>query len=341
MVADQALSGLCVVAVIGTVFGLASAQVVAGRSTPEDLATTISALTALTFAFSLVGQEFFDILGGMPAALAGQELLRRTSLAVANGVSDLGHAPGTVRIQDVHYTYPGARRPALDGVSFTIGPGETVAVVGHNGAGKTTLIKLLTGLLQPDHGEITVNGTRISDLGLPVWWQHLSVVPQRPVRYPLSLRFNLDPQLAMATTDEAPGIEEIVQRLPKGRDTILSGSQPGGVNLSGGEWQLVTLSRAMHAVRAGAQFLILDEPTANMDVRTEERTLTWLSRQGKDCSVVLISHRLSTVLSADRIIMLADGKVAESGSHQELLLAAGAYATLFADTAADAFEEHR
>ena len=124
-------------------------------------------------------------------------------------------------------------------------------------------------------------------------------------------------------------MSSVLQRLPNGWDTPLSRSRTGGVDLSGGQWQQVVLARALYAVRSGARVLVLDEPTAHLDVRTEFEVFQRLSTVAGGASVVLISHRLSTVRQADRIVLLADGRIAESGSHDELMAAGGRYAEMF------------
>jgi ABC-type multidrug transport system fused ATPase/permease subunit len=245
--------------------------------------------------------------------------------------------PPLVRFEKVRFRYPGTEQLVLDGLDLEIRPGELLAVVGVNGAGKSTLIKLLASLYEPTSGRITADGVDIADLGPTRWRSRLSVVFQDFVHYHLSAADNValgnattEPNRAavMAAARDA-GFDEVVDRLPNGWDTPLARTRTGGVDLSGGQWQQVALARALYAVRTGARVLVLDEPTAHLDVRTERDVFARLAAHRGDASVVLISHRLSTVRQADRIVLISDGKVAESGTHDELMAAGGRYAAMF------------
>jgi ABC-type multidrug transport system fused ATPase/permease subunit len=218
--------------------------------------------------------------------------------------------------------------------------------VGLNGAGKSTLIKLLAWLYQPTGGRITADGVDLDKIGPEAWRERISVVFQDFVRYQLSAADNVTlgnaavpkDELALKAAARDAGFDEVVDRLPHGWDTPLSRSRSSGVDLSGGQWQQVVLARALYAVRTGAQLLVLDEPTAHLDVRTEFGVFERLAAHKGDATVVLISHRLSTVRKADRIVLLDDGRIAESGTHDELIALGGRYAEMFA-IQAEAFEE--
>jgi ATP-binding cassette subfamily B protein len=203
-----------------------------------------------------------------------------------------------------------------------------------NGAGKSTLTKLLAGLYEPTSGTIRADGRDIAEIGYTAWRRELAIVFQDFVRYPLSARENvalgahLDQQLLDSAAREA-GFDEVLDRLPAGWDTPLSKELAGGVDLSGGQWQQVVLTRAVYAIKRGAKILVLDEPTAHLDVRTEFEVFERLTRLARDATVILISHRLSTVRQADRIVLLGNGRIAESGSHEELLGRGGDYAAMF------------
>jgi ATP-binding cassette subfamily B protein len=217
-------------------------------------------------------------------------------------------------------------------------PGELLAIVGVNGAGKSTLIKLLAGLYEPTSGRVTADGVDIADLGPTAWRTRLAVVFQDFVRYHLSAADNVSLGNAAAEMSRGAvvaaardaGLDKVVDGLPNGWDTPLARARTGGVDLSGGQWQQVALARALYAVRTGARVLVLDEPTAHLDVRTERDVFARLTAHRGDASVVLISHRLSTVRQADRIALIGDGRVAEAGTHDELMAARGPYATMFA-----------
>jgi ATP-binding cassette subfamily B protein len=178
----------------------------------------------------------------------------------------------------------------------------------------------------------------VRDLGYAQWRRRLSIVFQDFVKYPLSARENVllgsplaGPQ-AQAVLDGAArdsGFADVLGRLPLGWDTPLSKTREEGVDLSGGQWQQVVLARALSAVRSGARILVLDEPTAHLDVRTEFEVFQRLADVAGQVSVVLISHRLSTVRQADRIVLLDGGRITESGSHDELMARGGLYAEMF------------
>ncbi|MBE1489491.1 ATP-binding cassette subfamily B protein [Plantactinospora soyae] len=242
-----------------------------------------------------------------------------------------------VELSGIRFAYPGTGRPVLDGLNLTIHPHELLAVVGLNGTGKSTLIKLLAGLYEPDAGRITADGVDIRQLGIGAWQQRLSVVFQDFVRYEMSVADNVTlgngvvPPNSSARKRAAAeaGLEHLLARLPDGWRTPLARGRSGGVDLSGGQWQQVVLARALYAVHTGARVLVLDEPTAHLDVRSEfELFGRLLARPGR-ASVVLISHRLSTVRRADRIVLLDGGRVAECGTHEELIRLDGSYAAMF------------
>lgn len=311
--------------------------------------TTIAVQTAVLVAgwslFQALGtsEDVYRVVSASRVLAAFDEL--RTLLEVSPGsgtvwraeLPDRGRAPH-VRFESVSFTYPGAERTVLDGLDLDIRPGELLAVVGLNGAGKSTLIKLLGGLYEPDHGRITVDGVDIADLGWGPWRERISIVFQDFVRYDLSAADNvtLGQATAPADMEAATGaahdarFESVLERLPSGWDTPLSRSRTGGVDLSGGQWQQVVLTRALYSVRKGARLLVLDEPTAHLDVRTEFEVFSQLAQHRGNTSVVLISHRLSTVRQADRIVLLDGGRITETGTHDELIALGGAYAGMFA-----------
>jgi ABC-type multidrug transport system fused ATPase/permease subunit len=244
------------------------------------------------------------------------------------------HAPH-IRFEQVAFTYPSSARPVLAGLDLDIPAGRSLAIVGENGAGKTTLIKLLTRLRDQTGGRITVNGEDLRDVDAAEWRARVAVIFQDFVRYELSLRENVafgapalladDDALAGALAD-AGGTSLLTD---VGWDTVLSRAYEGGADLSGGQWQKVALARALAAVRGGAEVLVLDEPTANLDVRAEAELFDRLLVITRGLTTVLISHRFSSVRRADRICVIEDGHVVEQGSHDELMTAGGRYATMF------------
>jgi ATP-binding cassette, subfamily B, bacterial len=242
-----------------------------------------------------------------------------------------------VRFDAVRFTYPGAEREALRGLDLDITAGRSLAVVGANGAGKTSLVKLLCGLYEPTVGRITVDGVDLAETDPDAWRAKVAVLFQDFARYQLSAADNIGLGAPHATGDRdllraaagAAGALDLIESLPHGWDTVLSREYTGGVDLSGGQWQRIALARAMFAVRAGATVLVLDEPTAALDVRAEAELYDRFLELTEGLTTILISHRFSTVRRADRIVVLADGAVVEDGRHEQLLAAGGRYAEMF------------
>jgi len=303
-----------------------------------SLATETVVLTASWAVFQAVGYTFDSVAvqGAVPVMRAYNELtvaLANTSRAQVDG-PPLASTP-TLSFDRVGFRYPGTDRDILTDLDLEIEPGELLALVGMNGAGKSTLTKLLAGLYEPTTGAIRADGRDIAEIGYSGWRRELAVVFQDFVRYPLSARENValgaqaDQEALDAAAREA-GFLDVLERLPNGWDTPLSKEREGGVDLSGGQWQQVVLTRAIYAIERGAKILVLDEPTAHLDVRTEFEVFERLTRLAREATVILISHRLSTVRQADRIVLLENGRIAESGSHDELVSLGGRYADMFA-----------
>jgi ATP-binding cassette subfamily B protein len=242
-----------------------------------------------------------------------------------------------IRFDGVGFGYPGQPRRVLDGLDLRIAAGRCTAIVGLNGAGKTTLVKLLTRLYEPDHGTITVDGADIRSYDVDAWRARIAVIFQDFIRYELSAADNIGLGAVEHRDDEATiravaadaGILDALAALPRGLDTPLVRHAAGGTDLSGGQWQRVALARALFRLRHGGGVLVLDEPTASLDVRAEARFFDEFVRLTRGSTTILISHRFSTVRHADQIVVLAGGRVTEQGSHPELLSRGGRYAALF------------
>lgn len=295
---------------------------------PAALATCVFAGFGV-LAISAMGMEAYDIEYGLRGLAAFDELSTSSPAAVAAAAP--GPAP-EVRCENVRFGYPGGRRPVLDDLTVTIPSGQTVAIVGDNGAGKTTLVKVLAGLYRADAGRVTVAG-RDPRAGRPA----MTVLFQDFVRYPATLRDNVT--AGLPGDDDA--VRDALRRagatgLPADLDTLLWREGTGGTDLSGGQWQRVALARVLFAVAAGRRLLVLDEPTAHLDVRAEAEFHEEVVARVHDTTTLLISHRLSTVRAADRILVLHEGRIAEDGTHDELLALGGRYAAFFR-TQAEAF----
>jgi len=239
-----------------------------------------------------------------------------------------------IRFEAVDFSYPDTARTALAGISLTVRPGEVAALVGPNGSGKTTLVKLLCRLYDPTAGAITLDGADLRSFDVDELRRHMSVIFQDFAQYQLTARENIrvgnvdlagdDPAIEAAARDA--GADPVIQGLRHGYDTMLGKWFEEGEELSVGEWQKVALARAF--VR-DAQILVFDEPTSALDPETEWRVFQHIKELARGRAVVLISHRFSTVRTADRIHILDGGRIVESGDHDELMALQGRYAHMY------------
>jgi len=321
----------------------------------------IGPLTVLVqglFGIALLADQEGDIFienGAVPAPdiLALERSAKRLP-AIAGATTAVGHPARDIRFEQVRFTYPGRAASVFAGLDLRIEAGRSLAIVGLNGAGKTTLIKLLAGLEVPQRGRITIDGIDLADLDPTSWRQALAAIFQDFVHYELPARDNIgfgavealraaDADERIATAAGRAGADAILAGLPDGLATPLSRRFSGGVDLSGGQWQRIALARAMAAVEAGARVLILDEPTAHLDVRAEAELYDRFLDLTQGLTTIVISHRFSTVRRADRIVVLDGGRISEDGSHDNLVAAGGQYAGLFRKQAmryADTSPEH-
>jgi len=233
----------------------------------------------------------------------------------------------------VCFSYAGSSRLILNNLDLRIEPGERIALIGENGQGKTTIVKLITRLYDPTAGRILLDGVDLRDYSIEDLNREIGVIFQDFMRYEMSARRNIAVGRIDAESEDdirraarKSLAEEVIRRLPKGYEQLLGRRFEGGLDLSGGEWQKVALARAY---LRDAQLLILDEPTAALDARSEFEVFERFAELTTGKMALLISHRFSTVLMADRIIVLENGRIAEQGSHQQLVALGARYAEMF------------
>lgn len=249
----------------------------------------------------------------------------------------LGMPQQSIRFADVSFAYAGSTRCVLDHLELTLHAGECTAIVGLNGAGKTTLVKLLARLYEPTGGALLIDGLDVRELAVDSWRRQIGVIFQDFNRYELSVADNIafgaierprDPDgIRRAAT--AAAMSDFVDSLPLGFETLLARHYEAGVDLSGGQWQRIAIARALYAVAAGSRVLVLDEPTAALDVRAEAGFFEEFATVTSGLTTLLISHRFSSVRHADRIVVLEHGRVIETGTHESLIESGGRYANLF------------
>ena len=239
-----------------------------------------------------------------------------------------------IELTGVSFEYPGTERPVLRNLDVGLRAGERVAIVGENGAGKTTLVKLLTRLYDPTAGIIELDGVDYRDYDVAGLRKLFGVAFQDHVEFHLTARENvgfgdierLDDTEAIMDAVRSAAAQEMVEQLPSGLDTMLGRTLGEGTDLSGGQWQKLALARAF--VRDGA-VLILDEPTAALDARAEHELFDHILAESRGRTTIIISHRFSTVRSADRILVLHEGEIVEDGDHAGLMERNGRYAEMF------------
>jgi ATP-binding cassette, subfamily B, bacterial len=306
---------------------LASAAAHGSISLGEAVVYVQSAVGVSMIAFGGLSWSLDGAAAPVTAVLRLEPAMRPTgALASGNRPAPAAGAP-EIRLCDVSFSYPGGAA-VLQHFDLTVPAGSSLAIVGQNGAGKTTIAKLLCRLYDPQSGAITIDGVDLREFDLASWRARVTAVFQDFLRLELPLRDNVAPAGApdevVRTALESAGAANLAAL-----DTVLARGYSGGTDLSGGQWQRIALARALAAVTLGAGVVLLDEPTAQLDVRGEAEIFDRLLAATRQCTTILISHRFSTVRHADRICVLEHGRVIELGSHDQLMALGGRYRTMF------------
>jgi ATP-binding cassette subfamily B protein len=335
---------IAITAATGIVYGTLAFEATSGRLPLREVAL-FAQLALATMAVGWTGDAEWLLRAGA-SALAVVRSVPDAPVAPPRRlpVSPGARPPPAIAFHDVSFTYPGEAAPALRSVNFSVPAGASVALVGDNGAGKSTTVKLLAALYQPAAGAIVFDGVALGQGSVDDWRSRLACILQDFTRYEATLRDNV----ALGVSEPASvSDEECLEalgragagdllRLPEGLHTMLGEGYENSTGLSGGQWQRIALARALLAVQRGADLVVLDEPTAALDVRAEAAFFDGFFVETKGLTRLVVSHRLASVRRADLIVVLHEGTAVETGTHAELLAADGRYAAMYR-TQASAF----
>lgn len=290
----------------------------------QQAVNVIAMQMARLYEQSLYIHDFFRFLEFEEPSLTQKQGTKPFPMPLVEGIS----------VENVSFRYHGAQEDTLKRVSCTIRPGEKVAIVGENGSGKTTLVKCLMGLYGVQEGQICVEGLTLAEIDPQEMYRHITVIFQDFTRYQISARDNIafghieeaGDQERLKAAARQSGAEAFVHRLPQGYDTYLGRYLHEGVDLSGGQWQKIALARALFR---DAEIVILDEPTAALDPEAELDVFRQFDLLTRNKTAIFISHRMSAARMADRILVMKNGELIESGSHDELISLDGEYAKMY------------
>ena len=330
---------LLVIAANALVFSVMAFDAAAGSLPLSRL--VIFAAAAMTASMIAFGGLSWALDGA--AAPAGAVLRLREAMAQRGALHKgssrtSGERKKDIRFANITFAYPTTGEVILKNFDLHIPAGSSIAIVGQNGAGKTTLAKLLCRLYDPQHGSIEIDGVDLREIDIKHWRHCVTAVFQDYMKLELTLRENASPNRTADDTTIRRALENAGVAKIADLDTILNKAYRDGIDLSSGQWQRVAFARALCAVYEGASVVLLDEPTAQLDVRGEAEIFQRLLEETRDITTILISHRFSTVRQADIICVLEHGRVIELGSHDELIKLGGRYQTMF-DLQASRFTE--